>query len=177
MAGAWLGGQREALLVQSSGAGNCIKNLALNATTRIPLLMLVTMRGGWANSTHGGTACALLLGQRLVREKKAEMMTNELNDRRAAAARLLIGRENLPVITGLGSPTYDVMAAGDDDNNFYLSAVMGSAATVGLGIQARSVGLGCYRRWRDDDGVRSACDDHCRKAGQFDHRCHRQRPF
>ncbi|MDE0993138.1 MAG: phosphonopyruvate decarboxylase, partial [Rhodospirillales bacterium] len=48
LAGAWLGGQRGALLVQSSGAGNCINTLALNATTRIPLLMLVTMRGGWA---------------------------------------------------------------------------------------------------------------------------------
>ena len=63
------------------------------------------------------------------------MITNELNDRRAAAAGLLIDRENLPVITGLGSPTYDVMAAGDDDNNFYLWAAMGSAATVGHGIQ------------------------------------------
>ena len=63
------------------------------------------------------------------------MITNELNDRRAAAAGLLIDRENLPVITGLSSPTSDVMAAGDHDNNFYLWAAMGSAATIGLGIQ------------------------------------------
>ena len=48
LAGAWLGGQRGVLLVQPSGAGNCINTLALNATTRIPLLMLVTMRGDWA---------------------------------------------------------------------------------------------------------------------------------
>ena len=47
---------------------------------------------------------------------------------------MLIERENLLVVTGLGSPTYDVMAAGIQDNNFYLWAAMGSAATVGLGI-------------------------------------------
>lgn len=55
-------------------------------------------------------------------------------DRREAVARLLAGRTNLLVVTGLGSPTYDVMAAGDHDNNYYLWAAMGSAATVGLGL-------------------------------------------
>jgi sulfopyruvate decarboxylase alpha subunit len=44
-AGAWLGGQRSALLMQSSGVGNCINMLSLTATCRFPLLMLVTMRG------------------------------------------------------------------------------------------------------------------------------------
>jgi len=48
LAGAWLGGERGALLMQSSGAGNCINTLALQACTRFPLLMLVTMRGDWA---------------------------------------------------------------------------------------------------------------------------------
>ena len=38
------------------------------------------------------------------------------------------------VVTGLGSPTYDVFAVGDHDNNYYLWAAMGSAATVGLGL-------------------------------------------
>jgi sulfopyruvate decarboxylase alpha subunit len=47
LAGAWLGGQRGALLMQSSGVGNCINMLALNQTCRLPLLMLVTMRGEW----------------------------------------------------------------------------------------------------------------------------------
>ncbi len=46
-AGAWLGGHRAALLMQSSGVGNCINMLSLNATCRFPLLMLVTMRGQW----------------------------------------------------------------------------------------------------------------------------------
>ena len=46
-AGAWLGGQRAALLMQSSGVGNCINMLSLIRTCRFPLLMLVTMRGEW----------------------------------------------------------------------------------------------------------------------------------
>lgn len=45
LAGAWLGGQRGALLMQSSGVGNCPNMLATTQTCRFPLLMLVTMRG------------------------------------------------------------------------------------------------------------------------------------
>jgi sulfopyruvate decarboxylase alpha subunit len=47
-AGAWLGGQRSVLLMQSSGVGNCINMLGLMASCRFPLLTLVTMRGEWA---------------------------------------------------------------------------------------------------------------------------------
>ena len=47
-AGAWLGGQRAALLMQSSGVGNCINMLSLTRTCRCPLVMLVAMRGEWA---------------------------------------------------------------------------------------------------------------------------------
>jgi sulfopyruvate decarboxylase alpha subunit len=46
-AGAWLGGQRAALLMQSSGVGNCVNMLSLSRTCRFPLLMLITMRGEW----------------------------------------------------------------------------------------------------------------------------------
>jgi sulfopyruvate decarboxylase alpha subunit len=46
--GAWLGGQRGALLMQSSGVGNCINILGLQQSCRFPLLMLITMRGDWA---------------------------------------------------------------------------------------------------------------------------------
>ncbi|WP_431283614.1 thiamine pyrophosphate-binding protein [Humitalea sp. 24SJ18S-53] len=112
LAGAWLGGERGALLMQSSGAGNCINTLGLAACARFPLLMVVTMRGDWAEfnqwqnpmgqateaalrlmgvmtwradeSHHvapllrgaatmafeGDSACALLLGQRLIGEKE-----------------------------------------------------------------------------------------------------------
>ncbi|HXW30063.1 MAG TPA: thiamine pyrophosphate-binding protein, partial [Xanthobacteraceae bacterium] len=47
-AGAWLGGMRSVLLMQSSGVGNCINMLSLANISRFPLLMLVTMRGEWA---------------------------------------------------------------------------------------------------------------------------------
>ena len=47
LAGAWLGGERGALLMQSSGAGNCINMLGMIAECRFPLLMILTMRGHW----------------------------------------------------------------------------------------------------------------------------------
>jgi sulfopyruvate decarboxylase alpha subunit len=46
-AGAWLGGERAALLMQSSGLGNCVNMLSLSRTCRFPLLMFITMRGEW----------------------------------------------------------------------------------------------------------------------------------
>lgn len=46
--GAWLGGQRSALLMQSSGVGNCTNMLSLIQNCRFPFLALVTMRGEWA---------------------------------------------------------------------------------------------------------------------------------
>jgi thiamine pyrophosphate-dependent acetolactate synthase large subunit-like protein len=55
-------------------------------------------------------------------------------DRRAAVASLLTGRGDLLVVSGLGSPTYDVFAAGDHDANFYLWGAMGGAALIGLGL-------------------------------------------
>ena len=112
LAGAWLGGERGALLMQSSGVGNCINTLSLQTATKFPLLMLVTMRGDWAEfnpwqnpmgqateaslklmgvrtwradrpeevatlvhgaatmAFNGDEACAVLLGQRLIGEKK-----------------------------------------------------------------------------------------------------------
>ena len=55
-------------------------------------------------------------------------------DRREVVARLLAQRGRLLVVSGLGSPTYDVHAAGDHDGNFYLWGAMGSAALIGLGL-------------------------------------------
>lgn len=48
LAGAHLGGERGVMLMQSSGVGNCINMLSLQCNTRFPLLMLITMRGDWA---------------------------------------------------------------------------------------------------------------------------------
>jgi thiamine pyrophosphate-dependent acetolactate synthase large subunit-like protein len=59
--------------------------------------------------------------------------TMELH-RRDAVATLLRHRGDALVVTGLGSPTYDVHAAGDRDDNYYLWGAMGGAALVGLGL-------------------------------------------
>jgi thiamine pyrophosphate-dependent acetolactate synthase large subunit-like protein len=61
-------------------------------------------------------------------------MTAPLFQRRPAVARLLAGRRDLLMVSGLGAPTYDVAAAGDHERNFYLWGAMGSAALVGLGL-------------------------------------------
>jgi sulfopyruvate decarboxylase alpha subunit len=45
MAGAWLGGAKSVLLMQSSGVGNCINMLSLATNHRTPMPMIVTMRG------------------------------------------------------------------------------------------------------------------------------------
>jgi thiamine pyrophosphate-dependent acetolactate synthase large subunit-like protein len=55
-------------------------------------------------------------------------------DRREVVANLLAPRDKALVITGLGSATYDVAAAGDHDHNFYLWGAMGGAAAMGLGL-------------------------------------------
>jgi sulfopyruvate decarboxylase TPP-binding subunit len=47
MAGAWLGGQRGVVLMQSSGVGNCVNMFSLIASCRMPFVTLVTMRGEW----------------------------------------------------------------------------------------------------------------------------------
>lgn len=46
--GAWLGGEKSVLLMQSSGVGNCINMLSMLSVCQVPLPMLVTMRGDWA---------------------------------------------------------------------------------------------------------------------------------
>src|SRR5262249_29750905 len=50
LAGAWLGGERGVLLMQSSGVGNCINTLSLAKVCGFPLLMIVTMRGEWGEA-------------------------------------------------------------------------------------------------------------------------------
>lgn len=48
VAGAWLGGQRAVLLMQSSGVGNCVNMFSLLQSGDFPFLTLVTMRGEYA---------------------------------------------------------------------------------------------------------------------------------
>ena len=76
LAGAWLGGQRGVLLLQSSGVGNCINMLCLIATCRFPLLALVTMRGEWGEfnpwQVPMGTATPHVLTQAGVHVRRAD---------------------------------------------------------------------------------------------------------
>lgn len=46
--GAWLGGDKSVLLMQSSGVGNCVNMLSMLSVCQVPLPMLITMRGDWA---------------------------------------------------------------------------------------------------------------------------------
>ena len=55
-------------------------------------------------------------------------------DRRDAVVKLLAARNGALVVTGLGSPSYDVHAAGDSADNYYLWGAMGGAALTGLGL-------------------------------------------
>jgi thiamine pyrophosphate-dependent acetolactate synthase large subunit-like protein len=55
-------------------------------------------------------------------------------DRRAFVADLVAGAPEALFVSGLGSTTYDLFAAGDRDLNFYLWGAMGAAVPIGLGL-------------------------------------------
>ncbi len=75
-AGAWLGGQRAVMLMQSSGVGNCINMLSLPVSCRMPFLTLVTMRGEWGEfnpwQVPMGTATPHVLTQAGVHVRRAD---------------------------------------------------------------------------------------------------------
>jgi sulfopyruvate decarboxylase alpha subunit len=89
-AGAWLGGQRAVLLMQSSGVGNCINMLSLPVNCRMPFLTLVTMRGEWGEfnpwQVPMGTATPLVLGATGVHVRRAERAEDAAETVGAAAA-------------------------------------------------------------------------------------------
>jgi thiamine pyrophosphate-dependent acetolactate synthase large subunit-like protein len=64
----------------------------------------------------------------------SEQNQNALIERRPFVAKLLAGVPDALVVTGLGSPSYDVFAAGDRDENFYLWGAMGGSVALGLGL-------------------------------------------
>jgi sulfopyruvate decarboxylase alpha subunit len=76
LCGAWLGGQKGAMLIQSSGVGNIINALAMPSTCRIPILAIVTMRGEYGEFNpwqvpmgQGTPGCLEAMGMRLHRTK------------------------------------------------------------------------------------------------------------
>jgi len=60
--------------------------------------------------------------------------TTKAADRRAFVSQLLSALPDALVVTGLGSASYDVFAAGDRDGNYYLWGAMGGATSLGLGL-------------------------------------------
>jgi len=77
--GAWLGGQRAALLMQSSGVGNCINMMSLLQSCRFPFLTLVTMRGEhaefnpWQTPMSKATQASMeLMGIRVLRASRPD---------------------------------------------------------------------------------------------------------
>jgi len=55
-------------------------------------------------------------------------------DRRVVVADLVAGVPDALIVAGLGSPSYDLFAAGDRELNFYLWGAMGAAVPMGLGL-------------------------------------------
>jgi len=101
-AGAWLGGQRSALLMQSSGVGNCVNMLSLMSACRFPLLTLVTMRGEWMEFNQwqvpmGRAAPAVLrqMGVTVMRVTYAEDASSTVG---AAAALAYEGDQQVAVL-------------------------------------------------------------------------------
>jgi len=93
-AGAWLGGQRAALLMQSSGVGNCINMLSLINTCRFPFLTFITMRGEWAEfnpwqvpMSQATEPVLTAMGVKVYRASEA----HEVADTAQAAAELAFG--------------------------------------------------------------------------------------
>jgi sulfopyruvate decarboxylase alpha subunit len=89
-AGAWLGGQRAVLLMQSSGVGNCINMLSLPISCRMPFLTLVTMRGEWGEFNPWqipmGTATPAVLTAAGVHVRRADRADEAAETVAAAAA-------------------------------------------------------------------------------------------
>ena len=54
--------------------------------------------------------------------------------RRDLVCRILKNRAGYAVVSGLGSPTYDVAAVEDNPRNFYLWGAMGGSIALGLGL-------------------------------------------
>ena len=91
LGGAWLGGMRGVLLMQSSGVGNCVNMLSLVKTCRLPFLTLVTMRGEWGEfnpwQVPMGSATRDAFEMMDLRVLRAER-PDEVRDTVEAAARL-----------------------------------------------------------------------------------------
>ena len=65
---------------------------------------------------------------------KPDPQVGDRLQRREVVREVMAGREHTAIITGLGSPTWDVAAVADRERNFYLWGAMGGAVSLGLGL-------------------------------------------
>ena len=98
-AGAYLGGQRSVLLMQSSGVGNCINMLSLPINCRMPFFTIITMRGEWGEFNPwqvpmGGATEAVLkaAGVHVRRAERADVVVDII-----AASATLAFDSHIPV--------------------------------------------------------------------------------
>jgi sulfopyruvate decarboxylase alpha subunit len=82
LAGAWLGGERGVLLMQSSGVGNCINMLSLAKVCSFPLLMIVSMRGEWGEANPWQVPMGQITAENL---RLAGVIVYEVTEPEAAA--------------------------------------------------------------------------------------------
>lgn len=61
-------------------------------------------------------------------------LSKKVVERREFIAKLMKEIPEALVVSSLGSPTYDVFAAGDRNKNFYLWGAMGGSTSMGLGL-------------------------------------------
>src|SRR6266536_1751569 len=102
--GAWLGGQRAVLLMQSSGVGNCVNMFSLLHSCRFPFLTLVTMRGEyaefnpWQNPMGLATQRALeLMGITVLRVDRPDQVRDTVS---AAFDSVFLAGERVAVLLG-----------------------------------------------------------------------------
>ena len=84
--GAWLGGEKSVLLMQSSGVGNCINMLSVAIAHRTPCPMIVTMRGDYGEFNpfqipmgNATQACLEAMGTLVKRADKPEDVADTVN--------------------------------------------------------------------------------------------------
>lgn len=114
VAGAWLGGRRAALLMQSSGVGNCVNMFSLLDSCRFPFLTLVTMRGEyaefnpWQTPMGRRTQAALeLMGIHVHRADRADEVADVVG---AAVDAAFLAGERVAVLLGqslIGRKTWE----------------------------------------------------------------------
>ncbi len=104
LAGAWLGGEPGALLMQSSGVGNIVNMLGVARECRFPLLILVTMRGEWGEFNPWqmpmGQATETVLDAAGVIVQRADDPGRVAETARSAAAMAFEGGRMVAVLIG-----------------------------------------------------------------------------